>query len=72
MTNTRLNLTADMWEVLIYNTYRISDECAKIAPDSARWAEEIREILLEEASSPQQQQAERSEALSDATGDPHV
>lgn len=61
MPNTRLNLTADQWEALIYNTYRITDECAKIAPDSARWAEEIREILLDEAGSPQRQLAERAE-----------
>lgn len=55
MANTRIILTPDMWEVVIYNLYRISDACAKSIPDAAQWATEVREILLQEASTPLQQ-----------------
>jgi hypothetical protein len=66
MTNTtRILLTADQWEVVIYNLYRISDACAKTMPDAAQWATEVREILLQETAHPMQEASERAEAMGD-------
>ena len=72
-TTTRLDLTADQWSLIIGNLYRITDEARALAltmhvPDIARWATEIREILLDEAETPFQQMVERAESQADGAG----